>query len=68
MKEVRDQDFLIARRFKRDIYLSLLYIDEIRNGTVVLNIPSDRVGESMENHPAMPETAAGKEKEVKPRE
>ncbi len=45
VKEVWENDFLVARRLARDIYVPFFYIDNIKDDTVMLNIASDKVGE-----------------------
>ncbi len=45
VKEVWENDFLVARRLARDIYVPFFYIDNLKNDTVMLNIPSDKVGD-----------------------
>ncbi len=45
VKEVWENDFLVARRLARDIYVSMFNIDNIKNATVMLNIPAHKIGE-----------------------
>ncbi len=52
VKRVRENDFLIDRRFDRDVFAPFTAIKEISKGRVVLTVPSDQTGKmGWENPP-----------------
>jgi hypothetical protein len=43
VKEVRDVDFLVDRRGRRDVYVPFDAIQETTGDRIMLNLPADRV-------------------------
>ena len=43
VKEVRDKDFLVDRRMRRDVYAPFDAIQNVTGDTVTLNVSSDQV-------------------------
>jgi len=43
VKEVRENDFLVSRAMRRDLYVPFNAIDHVSNNTITLNIPSSQV-------------------------
>ncbi|MBX6771751.1 MAG: DUF2171 domain-containing protein [Chloroflexi bacterium] len=43
VKEVRENDFLVSRAMKRDLYVPFNAIGNVSDNTITLNIPSSQV-------------------------
>ncbi len=53
VKEVRRDDFLVARRLRRDIYVPFAAVHSVTGVGVMLTIPTDRVDEMGWSHPPL---------------
>ena len=53
VRDVRDNDFLVDLPMRRDVYVPFDAIQEVTADYVMLNIPSDRIGDMGWNNPPL---------------